>query len=192
MNPVFLFHICVGVLIDADEKLEGVVEVDETYIGGKSKNMHAKDRKARKQYNKATVIGSLQRDGELRAAHIPNASRENLHNTVRDNVSRDGRLITDSASMYKGLDGEYDHHTVSHMSGEYVRGEIHTNSIESVWALFKRQINGTHHWVSKKHLQAYVNEMVWRHNRRDQEEGERVNSLLQYVEGRLTYSELTA
>ena len=70
--------------------------------------------------------------------------------------------------------------------------EIHTNSIESVWALFKRQINGTHHWVSKKHLQAYVNEMVWRHNRRDQEEGERVNSLLQYVEGRLTYAELTA
>lgn len=172
--------------------MDGDVEVDETYVGGKSKSMHAKDRKARKQYDKATVIGVLKRDGELRVAHIPNASRKNLHNTVRENVSTEGRLITDSASMYKGLNGEYDHHTVSHTSGEYVRGDIHTNSIESVWALFKRQVIGTHHWVSKKHLQAYVNEMTWRFNRRDQEEGERVNSLLQYVEGRLTYAELTA
>jgi len=172
--------------------MDGDVEVDETYVGGKSKSMHAKDRKARKQYDKATVIGVLKRDGELRVSHIPNASRENLHNTVRENVSTEGRLITDSASMYKGLNGEYDHHTVSHTSGEYVRGDIHTNSIESAWALFKRQVIGTHHWVSKKHLQAYVNEMTWRFNRRDQEEGERVNSLLQYVEGRLTYAELTA
>jgi len=70
--------------------------------------------------------------------------------------------------------------------------DIHTNSIESVWSLFKKQVNGTHHWVSKKHLQAYVNEMTWRFNRREMEEGERVNDLLKYVEGRLTYAELTA
>ena len=173
--------------------MDGDVEVDETYIGGKSKNMHAKDRKSGKQYrNKATVVGVLKRDGELRAAHMPNASKENLQNTVLENVSTDARLITDSAQQYKSLKTVYNHHTVSHTSGEYVRDDIHTNSIESVWSLFKKQVNGTHHWVSKKHLQSYVNEMTWRFNRRDQEEGERVNNLLKYVEGRLTYAELTA
>ncbi len=92
------------------------------------------------------------------------------------------------------MDGEYTkHRVVKHNQGQYVAEDnVHTNSIESVWALFKRQVNGTHHWVSKKHLQSYVNEMTWRFNRRDQEEGERVNNLLKYVEGRLTYAELTA
>ena len=123
---------------------------------------------------------------------MPNASKENLQNTVFENVSTDARLITDSAQQYKSLKTVYNHHTVSHTSGEYVPDDIHTNSIESVWSLFKKQVNGTHHWVSKKHLQSYVNEMTWRFNRRDQEEGQRVNNLLKYVEGRLTYSELTA
>lgn len=92
------------------------------------------------------------------------------------------------------MDGEYTkHRVVKHNQGEYVvDGDVHTNSIESIWALFKRQLIGTHHWVSKKHLQAYVDEMTWRFNRRDQEEGQRVNSLLKQVEGRLTYEELTA
>lgn len=71
-------------------------------------------------------------------------------------------------------------------------GDVHTNSIESVWSLMKKQISGTHHWVSKKHLQAYVNEMTWRFNRRDNEEGQRVNNLLDQVHGRLTYKDLTA
>lgn len=172
--------------------MDGDVEVDETYIGGKAKNMHAVQRKTKEQYrNKATVIGVLKRDGELRAAHLPNSTRETIQNTVRENVSTDARLITDRAQQYKTLH-DYDHHAVNHSLGEYVRGDVHTNSIESVWALFKRQVNGTHHWVSKKHLQAYINEMTWRFNRRDQEEGERVNNLLRIVGGRLTYAELTA
>ena len=174
--------------------MDGDIEVDETYVGGKSKNMHVAQRKTGEQYrNKAAVIGVLQRNGELRATHIESASKTALHGTVRDNVSTDARLITDASSMYRGLSGEFNHHTVNHGTGEYVKeSNVHTNSIESVWALFKRQVNGTHHWVSKKHLQAYVNEMTWRFNRRDQEEGERVNNLLRYVEGRLTYAELTA
>lgn len=173
--------------------LDGDVEVDETYIGGKSKNMHKKDRKARKQYtNKSAVVGVLKRDGELRAMHVPTTTIQVMHGTVRDNVSHEARLLTDSAQYYKGLTGEYNHARINHNEGEYVRGDVHTNSIESVWALFKRQVNGTHHWVSKKHLQAYVNEMTWRFNRRDADEGQRVNSLLGQVHGRLTYSELTA
>jgi len=174
-------------------RMDGDVEVDETYIGGKSKSMHAKARKTGAQYrNKATVMGVLKRDGELRAEHLPSATKANIQKVVRDNVSPNARLITDRAQQYKSLKGEYNHHSVNHHLGEYVRDDIHTNSIESVWGLFKKQINGTHHWISKKHLQAYINEMTWRFNRRNQEEGERVNSLLKYVEGRLTYAELTA
>ena len=172
---------------------DGDVEVDETYIGGISKNMHASERKAGKQHQKAIVVGVLQRDGDIRATHIPSANRATLHGIVRENVAPDARLMTDASVMYRGLNTIYDHNIVNHGIGEYVKeNNVHTNSIESAWSLFKKQIGGTHHWVSKKHLQAYVNEMTWRFNRRDQEEGERVNNLLRYVEGRLTYAELTA
>jgi transposase-like protein len=173
--------------------LVGDVEVDETFTGGKSANMHKKDRAARKQFkNKAAIVGFLQRDGELRAVHVPATTNEVMHVTVRGNVSHKARLITDSAQYYKGLTGEYNHVSVNHSIGEYVRGDVHTNGIESVWSLLKRQLLGTHHWVSKKHLQAYVNEMTWRFNRRNHEEGQRVNDLLNQVHGRLTYEELTA
>lgn len=179
--------------------MDGDIEVDEAYIGGKAKNMHAKDRKAKGQNkNKATVVGIVQRNGQLRAAHLPSATKGHVQKLVKENVSPTARFMTDGSRLYKGLGkahgGAYtNHRVVKHNQGEYVvDGDVHTNSIESVWALFKRQVNGTHHWVSKKHLQAYVNEMTWRFNRRDQEEGERVNNLLKYVEGRLTYAELTA
>jgi len=182
--------------------MDGDIEVDEVYMGGKARNMHEKDRKARKQYEKSAVV-VLKRDGELRAVHVPAPTKEVAHAVVRENVSPDARFMTDGSNLYKGLGptmgGEYaNHRVVKHNQGEYVvDGDVHTNSIESVWALFKRQVVGTHHWVSKKHLQAYVNEMTvnemtWRFNRRDMEEGERVNELLKYVEGRLTYAELTA
>lgn len=176
-----------------NEPLNGDIEVDETYTGGKSKNMHAKERAQRKQYrNKAAIVGVLKRNGELRAAHIVSPTHKKIQNTVRDNVSTDARLITDGAGYYKALKSEYNHFTVNDANGEYVRADIHTNSIESVWALFKRQLIGTHHWVSKKHLQRYIDEMTWRFNRRSNGEGQRVNNLLGQVSGRLTYMELTA
>lgn len=172
--------------------MDGDVEVDETYVGGLAKNMHASKRKQGKQHDKAIVVGVLKREGEIRAAHIPAATRAALHGAVHQNVAKTARLMTDASVMYRGLGAEYDHQSVNHGAGEYVREDIHTNSIEGFWSLFKKQVNGTHHWVSKKHLQAYVNEMTWRFNRRNQDEGERVNNLLSFVEGRLTYAELTA
>lgn len=175
-----------------NEPLDGDVEVDETYIGGKAKNMHKSQIKARKQYQKAAVVGVIKRGGELRAKHVPITNKANLHGMVHEHVSIDGRLITDSLHMYKGLNAEYKHEVVDHHKGEYVRDDIHTNTIESAWALLKRQITGTHHWVSKKHLQAYVDEMTWRFNRRNNDEGQRVNNMLKDVECRLTYADLTA
>ncbi len=174
--------------------LDGDVEVDETYTGGKAKNMHSKDRKAGKQHrNKSAVMGMKQRDGELRTIHVPTPTKRIVHGAVRANVSKKARLITDHAQYYKGLSGEYNHVSVNHTAGEYVRGDVHTNSIESAWALLKRQIIGIHHWVSSKHLQRYLDEMMFRQNRRDASEGNRVNMLLGDTSyKRLTYRELIA
>jgi len=174
--------------------LKGTVEADETYVGGKSANRHARQRGVGvPKPPKSTVVGMIERGGEARAMHIPNPSRRNLHEAVLENVDTSARFITDGNNSYQGLGDSYEHHIVRHHAGEYVvDGDIHTNSIESVWAILKRQIIGIHHHVSPKHLQQYVNEVTWRFNRREEGEGDRVNSFLSRTEGRLTYKELTA
>ena len=113
---------------------------------------------------------------------------------VRKNVETGTIVITDEARAYRGLDGEFSHFTVNHSVKEYVRDYFfHTNSIESAWALLKRQIIGIHHFVSLKHLQRYLDEMMFRQNRRDVDEGFRVNQLLAATNGkRLRYKELIA
>ena len=102
--------------------------------------------------------------------------------------------MTDEHPSFVGLSGRYYHHAVNHSAGEYVRDYcIHTNGIESVWALLKRQIIGIHHWVSPKHLSRYLDEMTWRFNRRELEDGNRLNGLLAFADGRrLTYRALIA
>ena len=112
---------------------------------------------------------------------------------VTFSVKPGATLVTDEHSVYRNLNRRYDHHTVKHSKGEYVRDEtIHTNSIEGVWILFKRQVYGIHHWVSDKHLSRYLSEMTWRYNRRDSEESVRMNDLLLATNGRLKYRDLIA
>ena len=175
--------------------LDGEVEADETFVGGKEKNKHAWQRTGGKQggAGKTAVLGILQRDGELRTGLTPTLSARNVQSVVRDNVAPGTLILTDEHSSFRGLARDYIHHTVNHSAGQYVRKfYIHTNGIESVWALFKRQIIGTHHYLSPKHLNRYLGEMTWRFNRRALGEDERVNSLLDQVGGRLTYKELIA
>lgn len=172
--------------------LSGTVEADTTYVGGKEKNKHAKDRKGGTQggAGKDIVLGIIERDGELRAGHVENGKGSTLKGEIRENVEAGSSVMTDEDRAFEGLDKDYDHAAVNHSAGEYVRGDVHTNGIESVWALLKRQIIGIHHWVSSKHLDRYVQEMSWRFNRRYMRVGARMNDLFACVEGRLLYREL--
>lgn len=178
-----------------NRQLDGEIEADETFVGGKEKNKHAWQRTGGKQggAGKVPVLGLLEREGELRTGITPNLSARNVQSVIRENVAPGSSLMTDEHGAFLGLSDSYFHHRVNHSAGEYVRNFcLHTNGIESVWALFKRQIIGTHHYLSPKHLNRYLGEMTWRFNRRALGEGERVNALLGQTSGRLTYKELIA
>lgn len=172
-----------------EDKLDGPVEVDEAYIGGKAKTMHAKDRAARKHYgNKQAVVGILQRDGEVRAMHV---DRRMASRKVHEHVKVGATVNTDAASVYTHLGQTFDHHIVNHSVGEYVRGKAHTNGIESFWALLKRGHYGIYHYMSPKHLHRYVTEFAHRHNTREFTTMEFIDTTItKAANKRLTYAEL--
>lgn len=175
--------------------LTGEVEADETFVGGKEKNKHAHQRTGGKQggAGKVAVLGILERGGELRADVTPNLRARTVQDAIRANVAPGAAIMTDEHPAFTGLQGDYHHHAVNHSAGEYVRHYVlHTNGIEGVWSHFKRQIIGTHHWLSPKHLSRYLGEMTWRYNLRNMGEGARVNALLAQTAGRLRYAELIA
>jgi ISXO2-like transposase domain len=175
--------------------LSGTVEVDETYVGGKGYNRHKNVRRKRKGragvVNKTPVIGAVEHDGSVVATVIPHFGVGVAERFIKQIIAPSAEMIvTDAHPAYAAMTGLPQHEMVNHHAGEYVRGNAHTNTIESVWALLKRQIVGTHHWVSQKHLQQYVSEMAWRMNRRALTAEQRVNALFSAVEGRLTYKAL--
>jgi transposase-like protein len=148
----------------SESKLQGTVEVDETYIGG-----HYDRRRKRGPWEKQPVIGLLERNGKLEAKTIKTTSKQVLVGIVQDRVNKNAKVMTDELPAYKSLDKSFIHECVNHHAEEWVRGEVHTNNIESAWSLFKRSIVGSYHQVSAKHLDSYLQEFEWRFNGRRNE-----------------------
>jgi transposase-like protein len=165
----FMCHRLRAGLSDPDfRKLMGIVEVDETYVGGLNRNRHwNKKRPGRGPSGKTAVIGAIARKGNVVCKIIEDTSMETMSRFVRNAVSDKVSLVaTDEAAGYQKLSQAFPHEHVDHKAGEYVRGEVHTNNLESFWSLLKRGVIGTYHNVSKKYLPLYLNEFQFRHNNR--------------------------
>lgn len=156
--------------VEYGDLLEGIIEADETYIGGKNKNRHS-DKKTegcqgRSAKDKTPVIGLKQRDGKVVARKARGVSSKVLNNYINANVKADSTIMTDEWSGYNKISAKFDHYRVSHSTGVYVVGEAHTNGIENFWSMLKRGIVGQYHNVSERHLNNYINEFCFRYNER--------------------------
>ena len=179
------------------DKMTGTVEADETFVGGKARNMHKGNRKAkgRGTVGKAVVMGLLERHSEkgksrVRTFVVDNTKRKTLQPIVREHVETGSNIYTDSLASYEGLNPEFVHGFVNHAE-KYVDGAVHTNGMENFWALFKRCIKGTHVSVEPFHLFRYVDAESFRFNNRTVEDADRFRTALVGVEGkRLTYKTL--
>jgi transposase-like protein len=168
-----------------DKPLKGIVEIDETFVGGK-KHGHGGF-----QSDKGIAFGAVERNGKARIQTVPNVKGHTLKSAIRENVSPDSIVMTDNYRGYKGLDKEYkEHKTISHTTHKYVDGIIHTNTIEGFWSLLKRGIVGIYHHVSPEHLHRYCEEFEYRYNSRKYKDTERFGLLLSTCDGRLTYKSL--
>jgi transposase-like protein len=174
----------------------GEVEADETFIGGKSRNMHLSKRQRRITgtggKDKTAVMGLLERGGQVRAIVVPNRKRTALQAEVRKHVEAGAALYTDALPSYSSLAQDYAHAVVDHAVA-YVDGRVHANGLENFWSLLKRGIAGTYVSVEPFHLFRYLDEQTFRYNnRKDMNDADRFSAVLSQVAGkRLTYAELT-
>jgi transposase-like protein len=172
------------------------VEIDETFVGGKVKNMHKSKRVKGLNYSagngKTIVMGMLERGGKVRAGVIADRKKANMQPILDGNVEAGSHIITDEHATYPFIATPYYHEIINHIEG-YVRDHVHTNGIENFWSCLKRGLNGTYISVEPMHLDRYVDEQVFRFNlRHNQTDASRFKAVLKDIVGRrLTYAELT-
>jgi transposase-like protein len=175
-------------------KLSAQVEADETFIGGKARNMRARKRadkiRGRGPEGKAIVMGVLERGGEVRAAVVPTRRKGEVQKHIREHVLAGSAIFTDALKSYEGLD-EFEHEIIDHAIA-YVDGEVHTNGLENFWSLLKRGLHGTYVSVEPFHLYRYIDEQAFRFNKRHTTDVDRFVQLCSNVTGRrLTRNQLT-
>jgi transposase-like protein len=193
----FLLHrIRLAMQTGTFERLNGEVEADETFIGGKARNMHKRKREVymkggRGTVGKSAVFGLLERHGKVRTKVVKNRKRGTLQAEVRANVAPGSELYTDALASYEGLSPEYVHQVIDHAEA-YAKGKVHTNGLENFWSLLKRAIKGTYVSVMPWHLFRYLDEESFRFNERHGKDGDRFLEVLSAIAGRrLTYRNLT-
>lgn len=192
----FLLHrIRTAMTSGSFEKLSGSIEADESHLGANARSMHAAARKRRgvrqgSPSHKTCVFGMIQRGGKVRAVIVRNRNKETLREATLEHIEPGSELITDEWHAYKNLRDTYTHQIVNH-SVEYVRGNLHTNSIENFWSVLKRGIKGTYISISPEHLQKYISEQMLRYNERQGTDLDRFIATVKGITGkRLTYREL--
>ena len=203
-SALFLMHrIRFAMTPDRSPRLDGTVEVDETYVGGRPRNpsiqaIRAMSYEARKPWReerashqgrgtkKPPVVALVERGGNVRAHVVADVSGKTLKRAIRENVRRTARIYTDELSSYHGIGRKFagGHQTVRHSVREYARGDVHVNTAESFFALLKRGLIGTFHAVSRRHLHRYVNEFAFRWNHRKVDDGARTAAAIRGAEGK--------
>jgi len=191
----YLCHRIRSAMVEQIEPLSGIVEADETFVGGKQTGFRTMQEAAlRRMDNKTVVLGAIERGGKLRVRVAPDTGQETIRRFLRRTVADDAEAIyTDSHRSYRGVaNGNTRHEWVDHSADEWVRGDVHTNTIESAWSLFDRAVIGAYHRLSEKHLPAYLQEFEFRFNNRENPYLFR-DTLLALLEGEaLTYGQLIA
>jgi len=177
-----------------NKKLDGVIQCDETFVGGKNKNRHA-DKKVPKSQgrsfkDKTPVLGMLHAGGDLRLVVVSDTKATTIKPVIKDMVEQGSIIVSDEWKGYNGLSKSYYHIVMDHKKKEFVRGAFHTNSIEGFWGLFKRGIFGIYHYVSRKHLHRYCDEFSFRYNLRFIPNDIKFEGCVKSVNCRLTYKEL--
>jgi len=193
----FMLHrIRLAMQTESFVRLSGEIEVDETFIGGKARNMHAADRKRKavkrggKGSGKTPVFGMIERGGKVKAQVVPDVRGKTLRPIIKASVANGSTVYSDALPSYNGLGVRFTHKTIDHAE-RYVDGKVHTNTIESFWSLLKRSLSGTYISVEPFHLFRYIDERVFAFNQRRDSDYARFEAILGAVSGRrLTYAGL--